>query len=137
MPKINVKFEDNRTEVKNTIKRICLAWLHEVAGEIRSQVQRNSRVDTGDTKGSWKYIVDPDKMEAYVGSNKQNAIWEEYGTGQYALEGNGRKTQWRYKDEKGNWHTTVGKTPRRMLFKAFRKISPKARKILNERLGGL
>lgn len=137
MPKINVKFEDNRIEVKNAIKHICISWLHEVAGAIRSQVQRNSRVDTGKTKGSWNYLLDIDKMEAYVGSSDQNAIWEEYGTGQYALEGNGRKTHWKYKDRKGNWHTTTGKKPQRMLFKAFRKISPKAKRQLEERLKGV
>ena len=102
MPKIDVKFEDNRIKVKGKIREICIAWLHETAGEIKTQVQRKSRVDTGQTKGSWKDLVNSGKLEAYVGSNLQNAIWEEYGTGQYALNGDGRKTPWRYQDVKGN-----------------------------------
>ncbi len=133
----DVEFEDNRIQVKEKIKEVCLAWLYEVAGEIASLVKRNSRVDTGQTKGSWGYIVDRDKMEAYVGSNHQNAIWEEYGTGQYALNGDGRKTPWRYQDTKGNWHTTRGKKPTRALFKSFNAISSKAKKYLERKLRGL
>lgn len=135
MPEI--KFEDNRVQIKGQIKAACIQWLYEVAGEVQGRVMRNSRVDTGRTKGSWKYLVDTGKMEAYVGSNYQNAIWEEYGTGQYALEGNGRKTPWKYQDADGHWHTTNGKRPQRMLYKAFRSISSKAKKRLEERLEGM
>ena len=137
MPKIDVKFEDNRIKVKGKIREICISWLHETAGEIKAQVQRKSRVDTGQTKGSWKDLVNSGKLEAYVGSNLQNAIWEEYGTGQYALNGDGRKTPWRYQDVKGNWHTTRGKKPTRALFKAFRSVSSKAKKNLEQKLKGL
>ncbi len=135
MPKI--KFEDNRIQVKGRIKSICIQWLYEVAGEIQERVVRNSRTDTGRTKGSWEYFVDIGKLEAYVGSNYQNAIWEEYGTGQYALEGNGRKTPWKYQDSEGNWRTTKGKKPRRMLYNAFKSISSKAKKELGRRLEGM
>lgn len=137
MPKIDVEFEDNRIKVKGKIREICIAWLHETAGEIKAQVQRKSRVDTGQTKGSWKDLIDSGKLEAYVGSNLQNTIWEEYGTGQYALNGDGRKTPWRYQDVKGNWHTTRGKKPTRALFKAFRSFSSKAKKNLEQKLKGL
>mgnify|MGYP001862904281 CR=1 FL=1 len=137
MPKIDVEFEDNRIKVKGKIREICISWLYETAGEIQDRVTDKSRVDTGHTKGSWKYIVDSEKQEAYVGSNYQNAIWEEYGTGQYALNGDGRKTPWRYQDEKGNWHTTRGKTPTRALFKAFQSFSSKAKRNLEKKLKGL
>lgn len=138
MPKIDVEFEDNRIKVKGKIREICISWLYETAGEIKHRVvDKTRRVDTGQTKGSWKDVVDSDKLEAYVGSNYQNAIWEEYGTGQYALNGDGRKTPWRYQDAKGNWHTTRGKTPTRVLFKAFRSFSSKAKKNLEQKLKGL
>lgn len=132
-----VKFEDNRIQIKGQIKLVCLRWLYEVAGEILSQVQRKSRVDTGQTKGAWQYKVDQEKMEAYVGSNYENAIWEEYGTGQYALNNDGRKTPWVYKDSKGKWHTTRGKKPRRMLYNSFKSVSPKAKKYLEQKLKGM
>ncbi|MGC4018942.1 MAG: HK97 gp10 family phage protein [Muricomes sp.] len=135
MPEI--EFEDNRIEVKGQLKIVCLYWLYEVAGEIQAAVMRNTRVDTSKTKGSWEYKVDSGKMEAYVGSNYENAVWEEFGTGQYALEGNGRKSPWAYKDIKGKWHVTVGKRPRRALYKAFTYVSPRAKKYLEQKLRGV
>lgn len=63
-----------------------IGFLHEVGGEIQAQAQDNSRVDTGQTKGSYKYMVDEGKDESTVsvGSDLENAIWEEFGTGEYA-----------------------------------------------------
>ena len=57
--------------------------------------------------------------EAIIGSSDQNAIWEEFGTGEHALQGNGRKGGWSYQDEKGDWHYTTGKKPSRAFFKAY------------------
>lgn len=61
------------------------------SGELEAQVKRNTRVDTGQTKGSWTYKVDEANGEAMVGSPQENAIWEEFGTGQYALNGDGER----------------------------------------------
>ena len=95
-------------------------FLEEVGGEVEAQTKRNTKVDTGKTKGSWEHIVDTDKMEAQIGSRYQNALWEEFGTGIYALNGDGRKTKWVYKSPKdGKFYTTVGKKPRRALYRAY------------------
>ena len=115
----DIEFEDNSMQVKTALEEACIAWLYEAGGELESQVKRNTAVDTGQLKGSWTYKVDESKQEAKVGSPLENAIWEEFGTGQYALNGDGRKTPWKYQDAKGNWHKTTGKHPRRALHKAF------------------
>ena len=48
-----VKFEDNSIKVKAKLDDATIAFLHEAAGELKSQAQRNqTRVDTGDTKAS-------------------------------------------------------------------------------------
>lgn len=120
MSKNSIKFEDYSDEVIKDFKSKVIEALHESAGTIEGQVKRNSRVDTSQLKGSWTYKVDEDNYEAHIGSPLENAIWEEFGTGEYAVKGNGRKTPWRYKDAKGNWHTTKGKTPNRTLENAFR-----------------
>lgn len=114
-------FIDNRIKVKEFITSTAEAILEECAGEVESQVKRNTRVDTGKTKNSWQHAVykTAEGVEAAIGSNYENAIWEEFGTGEYALQGNGRKSTWTYKDEKGQWHKTHGKKPRRALFTAF------------------
>ena len=42
----------------------------------------------------WTYQVDESKLEATIGNPMENAIWEEFGTGEYALNGDGRKGKW-------------------------------------------
>ena len=115
----SIQFQDNSAKVKATLNDKTIAWLNEAAGEMEAQVKRNTKVGTGQLKNSWTYKVDESKGEATIGSPLENAIWEEFGTGQYALHGDGRKTAWTYKDDKGNWHRTTGKHPRRALNNTF------------------
>ena len=131
-----LKFEDNSMQVKTALDDAIGSWLMEAAGELEVQVKRNTAVDTGKTKGSWRYRVDEGEQKAVVGSDYQNAIWEEFGTGVYAEKG-GRKTPWTYKDAAGNWYTTNGKRPRRALKKAFTSMKPKLASALEEKLKGL
>ena len=73
---MSVVFEDNRMVVKAAINDASVAWLYEAAGEVQAQAQRNARVKTGQTRGSYEYHVDEGNLEAEIGSNYQNAIWE-------------------------------------------------------------
>lgn len=113
------KFKDNREAVKEKLRQCGTAWLHEAAAELCSQVMRNQRVRTGRTKGSWRYIVEETELEAYVASDAMNAVYEEFGTGEYALNGDGRKGGWWYMDENGKFHFTKGKKPQRPLYRAY------------------
>lgn len=115
----DVIFEDYTIEVIGAIDSEINAVLHECAGAFVSQTKRNTRVDTGQLKGSWKYYVDHIKHEATIGSRLENAIWEEFGTGEYALAGDGRKGGWSYEDAKGKWHYTVGKKPSRAFWMTY------------------
>lgn len=131
----NVKFEDYSVKVVNALNDAVMAFLREAGGEMTAQIKRNTRVDTGQLKGSFKYVVDESKEIVTVGSPLENAIWEEFGTGIYALKGNGRKTPWRYQDVKGNWHTTTGKKPSRAMQKAFDSKKNAIKKAAQEILG--
>ena len=115
-----VEFHDFSMEVKAALDDAVKAYLYEAGGELESQVKRNSRVGTGQLKNSWTYKVDEEKGVCTVGSPLENAIWEEFGTGEYALHGDGRKGGWYYQDEKtGKWHHTYGKQPHRAFKRAF------------------
>ena len=144
---MGVTFEDNSENCKNAIKASALAFLHEIGGEIRSQTQRNSRRKTGRTAGTYEYMVDENELAVHVGSNDVNAIWEEFGTGEYSIKGGGRKGYWVYVDNGGapqavkggktytkeeakrvvaimrkkglNAYYTNGKTANRPLYRAF------------------
>ncbi len=115
----DVEFTDNSIAIKGKINDALKIWLRESAHVINSQVKQNTAIDTGQLKGSWDCVIDDSKNEATIGSPLENAIWEEFGTGEYALNGDGRKGGWFYEDEKGVGHFTHGKKPRRALQKAF------------------
>lgn len=122
---MSVEFKDNRIEVEAALDDAAIAFLYEAAGELQAAVKRNTAVKTGQLKNSWDYVVDESKKEATIGSPLQNAIWEEFGTGEYALNGDGRKGGWTYADDRGEFHHTHGKKPRRALAKAFEATKPK------------
>lgn len=126
----DIVFEDYHIKVEEAIVEKAIAFLYEAVAEIQAQTARNSRVKTGQTKGSWETSVDEESLEGLVGSASENAIWEEFGTDEYALNGDGRKGGWAYQDESGNWHYTHGKEPQRPLWNAFEELKPKIEEIL-------
>lgn len=85
----SVKFEDYSINVKNAIADKAFSFLEEAASEVQSAASRKSRHDSGQLRGSWKYIVDEAEQKATIGSPLENAIWEEFGTGEYAVDGKG------------------------------------------------
>jgi hypothetical protein len=135
---MSVEFKDFSINVKTAMNNIAPAILEEVAGELESQVKRNTAVDTGKTKNSWTHNVknSGDQYIATVGSPMQNAIWEEFGTGEYALNGNGRKGGWFYKDEKGKGHFTHGKHPRRPFWNAYTALKNRLIKRIQDAFKG-
>lgn len=141
---MGIEFEDNRVKVKDALYEAGEAFLHEAGGELQSRIRRNSRVDTGQTKGSYEYHISGSYMagEQYcqIGSNLENAIWEEFGTGEYALHGDGRKGGWVYQAPKGKFYFTRGKTPNRPMHRAFTELKNKLIKrfaeLLKNKIGG-
>lgn len=151
-----VQFIDNSIQVKAELNDATIAWLYEAAGEIESAAKRNSRVASSDTKNSWEYKVDEAEGRATIGNPLENAIWEEFGTGEYALNKDGRKGYWvfvkgskkRSDDPKTytleeakrvvaimrskglDAYYTKGKKPSRALFNAFAKNEAKVKRRL-------
>lgn len=129
-----VIFKDFSDDVIRKINELGVGWLEEASGEVEAQTKRNTKVDTGKTKNSWEHKVYDHKLEAEVGSRYQNALWEEFGTGIYALNGDGRKdVPWFYKDAEGKGHMTSGKKPRRAFFNAYNSLKNKLIKSCQER----
>ena len=126
---MSIEFRDYSRIVLQKINDCGATFLEEVGGELEAQVKQNTKVDTGKTKGSWEHIVDEQKMEVQVGSRYKNALWEAFGTGIYALNGDGRQTKGVDRTPDGKDHTTVGKKPRRALYNAY---NSKKNQIINE-----
>ena len=132
-----VKFEDYSIKVKEAIAFNINVALEDCAAELESQVKRNSRVDTSKTRNSFRHVVDDEKHVATIGSDEENSIWEEFGTGEHALKGNGRKGGWSYKDEEGQWHFTYGKRPSRAFWNAYIILKSKIINHIQNSLKGL
>jgi hypothetical protein len=135
---IQFNFKDRRVEVKRAAEDAIDAVLLEVSAELVSQTARNTPVDTGQLKGSWAANVtnDGDKYTATIGSPLEYAIWQEFGTGEYALKGDGRKGGWAYEDPKtGKRIFTFGNRPRRMFWNAFTSLKDKMIKRIQDTIG--
>ena len=94
-----VQFKDNSIQVKAALNDTTIAWLHEWASEITSQAQRNCRSGedySSQLRGSYANKVNEGKGEAQIGTPLEAGFWEEWGTGEYAAHGDGRKGWWVY-----------------------------------------
>ena len=103
----NVQFEDYSMKVKAALKDAGIAFLHEASGELVKEILRNLDKEKGrwhtEQKEQWQYIVDEEKGESTIGNPMERSLWTEFGTGEYAEEGKGRKGYWVYvKDENSN-----------------------------------
>ena len=134
---MSVKFHDFTIKVLDAMDDTINAVLEECAGELESAAKRNTRVDTSQTKNNWRHYVDDAKHEATIGNPLENAIYEELGTGEHALKGNGRKGGWYYVDEKGEGHFTHGKKPSRAFYHAFQSLKNPIINRIQEALKGM
>ncbi|MBS4034398.1 MAG: HK97 gp10 family phage protein [Ignavibacterium sp.] len=71
-------------------------------------------VDLGNYLNSFthKVIEGDDEVVGLVANSADYAPYIEFGTGELAESGDGRKGGWYYKDPEGNWHFTLGMRPR-------------------------
>ena len=159
---MSVEFKDYSIEVKAALDETTIAWLHTWAQEIASTAKRNCGMDGElgpQLRGSYRANVDSGGGTATIGTPLEAGYWEEFGTGEYAAHGDGRKGWWVYKDgytgsggkrlteeeakamaaADPTVHATNGRRPGYTLEKAFKVNGPKAvadlQKKLNKRLG--
>jgi len=121
----SVKFTDNSADTIRAKNKAVEAALEamgiQAESHAKSNITKAGRVDTGAMRSSMNHLVIASEETVYVGTNKQYAIYNEYGTGIYAEGGGGRKTPWSYQDGNGQWHTTRGMTAIHFLKKAVQE----------------
>jgi hypothetical protein len=163
-----VEFIDFSAEVTEALEDALVAGLYEAAGELEALTIRNSRQGHkyGDIQATalWDHLVEEDEMKASVGSQHEAGYWEEFGTGEHALNGDGRKGWWVYiegqdsgkggksystkaeaeeaaeflrKVKKLDAHVTNGIDPNRPLYRAFKSGEPVVKAILESKLKGM
>lgn len=109
---MSVEFEDYSIQVKGAIKDAAKKWLEEAAGEIESQAKRNmpSGHWYAQQKAAFDHRVDTSALEAHIGNPMEEALWTEFGTGEFAVNGDGRKGYWVYVKGSGKGGSTGGKS---------------------------
>lgn len=90
---------------------------------VERQAKQDCPVDQGLLRASITHEVGYDTWEIVgrIGSNLEYAPYVHNGTGIYAIDGNGRKTPWRYVVKAGKFkggHVTVGQKPHQFLLYA-------------------
>ena len=134
-----MKFVDNSEAVKRELERAVIRGLIKASLLVEGQAVLLAPVDKGGLRDSIGYKVDESELVAYIGTNCEYAIYVEYGTGEFAENGNGRKGGWVYKTPNGEVHFTYGMPPQPYLRPAFRKNQKAIRDILADclrELGG-
>lgn len=131
-----MKFEDKSDKVKANMNQAAVASVLSALMIIEADYKANSRVSPGGG-GTRDSITksDPrqngDEVTGQVGGPDMNHIWEEFGTGEYAVNGDGRKGGWWYFDKKKQkWIFTYGKSPNPALRNAFRNNKNNVKKAL-------
>lgn len=132
-----MEFVDNSEAVKRELERAAIRGLIKAAILVESQAVLLVPVDTGALQNSIGYKVNERELAAYIGTNCEYAIYVEFGTGEFAENGNGRKGGWVYKTPNGEVHFTYGMKPKSYLRPAFRKNQKAIRDILADCLRDL
>jgi HK97 gp10 family phage protein len=102
---------------------------------VENEAKRLVTVDTGNLRNSIDSQVDSkrDLVAGIVGAfNTPYAPFIEFGTGQFAENGQGRKTAWVYKSEDGKWHYTKGQKPQPFLRPALKNNISELKRIFTK-----
>lgn len=114
-------FIDNSQQGKDAINKATLQFLFKACILVEGQAVLLAPVGTSRLRDSIDYHVDEKELIGYVGTNVEYAVYVEFGTGEFAENGRGRKGGWVYQDPSGEWFFTWGQEPQPYLRPAFRE----------------
>lgn len=103
----------------------------EVAGKfVEDSAKLLVAVDTGNLRGSITHKVNEAEPSCRIGTNVEYAPYLEFGTGEYAEDGKGRKGGWFFTDPEGKTWFTKGNKPQPFLRPALLENKDTIRKML-------
>lgn len=118
----NINLDDKK--LNQILSQACLI--------VENQARRDAPVDNGVLRNSIRSEVEG--KQGIVGTNIEYAPYVEFGTGLFAVNGDGRQTPWSYQDEMGEWHTTIGQHPQPFLGPALETNRETIINFIKERL---
>ncbi|MGL9794416.1 HK97-gp10 family putative phage morphogenesis protein [Enterococcus sp. DIV1283b] len=133
----NFIFTSYKEKVKKQLEEAGLVGMEKVLRIIRAAAKASAPVATGQLRDRIDFAIKTasDEIIGAVGSPEEYAIYIEFGTGEFAENGNGRKGGWVYKDPSGEWYFTWGQDPQPFLRPAFRQNKETIKEILGQEYG--
>lgn len=115
-------------DVNQAMEQVCIL--------VENEAKIKCPVDNGLLRNSITHYIEdnPDELVGVVGTNVEYAPYVEFGTGIYSSLGNGRQDRWKYKDAKGEWHSTIGQHPQPYLQPALEENRRKIEKMFKEQV---
>lgn len=137
MAKGSWEFVSYKDRVVNELDQVAVKAMTAILEMIKSAVKANAPTDTGQLRNSIDYQLKAvnGRVVGIVGSPLQYALYVEFGTGEFAENGGGRKGGWVYQDPSGEWFFTWGQEPQSFMRDAFRQYKGKIKEILGSEYG--
>lgn len=126
--------------IDENVERALITGSELVRSQAKANVTAAGRVDTGRLRDDINYKLVKDEhytggMASQIGSPEEYAIYNEFGTGEFAENGAGRKGGWFYHDPDGTPHFTKGLTPIKFMRNAFRDTKQEVQSVYQQELG--
>lgn len=131
------KFEDNSAKVKRQMRDVSEVAMEAALLVVEASMKSKARVDSGELRDKLghKIMNRGSEVIGQAGSPSKHSIWNEFGTGEYAENGAGRKGGWVYKAPNGKWYYTKGMRPSPFVRPAFRENKKNIQDIIGKEFG--
>ncbi|KGJ48077.1 hypothetical protein KD33_16775 [Clostridium sp. NCR] len=135
----NESFSSSCERVKRQVENQILKNINTACLLLKRDSIKNCPVDQGLLRAAMVHDVNIlfGEVIGRVGNTMEYSPYVHQGTGIYAINGDGRKTPWKYEAKSGKykgWHITVGQKPQPFLESAKIANMKKIQKILGEGL---
>lgn len=122
--------------IESEIRAAAIAAVTAGALIAEGQIKQLTPVDTGNARDSVTHDVNVSDTTviAKVGSGLDYMIYLEFGTGEFAENGSGRKGGWAYTGADGKRHFTMGTRPAKMFRNGFKQSRGRIIKAIENRM---
>lgn len=117
-------FQDNSKDLKKQLNNVSEEAMEAALLFIEGQAKSLAPVgNSGELRDKIDHQVESRGKDIIgkVGSPLEHALYVEFGTGEFAENGAGRKGGWSYQDPSGEWFFTWGQDPQPFIRPAFRR----------------
>ena len=127
---VKINFDALQTKIKERVENATLSLLTDMKDTATDYAypykEEGGYVRSGDLGSTMKLDLrwEGSYLVGRLYPTVDYAPYVEYGTGIYAVNGNGRQDKWKYQTPDGRWVTTEGMKPRLFMTKTYKQYVP-------------